>query len=221
MPVIVGIDEVGRGCWAGPLVAAAVALTEASRLRLEVEPIGLRDSKKLSRKQREHLDGLIRSQVKTIGVGWVSPGEIDELGLTTSVQLAMLRAMKNLLGVCRDYDVIIIDGNYNFLTCDGVDMSKLTDWEDLKNLVFHNVQTMVRADDIVPAASAASIIAKVTRDKYMREIAVKYPGYGFESHVGYGTAKHIAALKKFGTTNLHRKSYQPMQKFLKIYYRTM
>ncbi|QQS19247.1 ribonuclease HII [Candidatus Saccharibacteria bacterium] len=99
-----------------------------------------------------------------------------------------------------DYEEIIIDGNFNF-------------FKNVKGLFSHNVRTLVHADDLVPAVSAASIIAKVARDDYMAEMAAKYPGYGFEKHVGYGTAAHAAALEKHGVTDIHRKSFKPVQQF--------
>lgn len=197
MSNVVGLDEVGRGCWAGPLVAAAVLLPENF---LQNYPFKLRDSKKMTRNQREAVAAYIQSQVKSIGVGWVIPGEIDQLGLTKSVRLAMLRALKELHKTGTDYDQIIIDGNVNF-------------FRNVSGLKTDDVQAIIRADDTVPAVSAASIIAKVARDGYMREAAISYPGFGFESHVGYGTAAHIAALTQYGTTDIHRKSYKPVQKF--------
>ena len=186
----VGIDEVGRGCWAGPLVAAAVALEE---------PIeGLRDSKKLSKKRREELAAQIHESAMAVGIGWVTPAEVDGLGLTKAVQLAMLRAMKQI--AC-DYDEIIIDGNLNF-------------FQNVTGLKTDNIQTLVRADDLVPAVSAASIVAKVARDNRMAELALEFPGYGFESHVGYGTAVHLAALRDLGVCDIHRKSYKPIMRLL-------
>src|SRR5581483_1970774 len=179
---ILGIDEVGRGCWAGPLVAGAVLLHE---------PIpGLRDSKKLSRKQRERLDAEIRVQALAVGIGWVTPGEVDTLGLTRAVQTAMERAVAQITAA---YEEIIIDGSFNFLKSNP------------------KASALVKADDSVPAVSAASIIAKVARDNFMKEAAKQYPGYGFESHVGYGTAVHIQALKAQGVCELHRLSYRPIQ----------
>ncbi len=191
--VTVGLDEVGRGCRAGPLVAAAVAMSDH-----EDGPSGLRDSKKLIRTQREKLDAEIRSQVKSYGVGWATPGEIDSLGLNKAVQLAMLRAMKELHKTCAAYDEIIIDGNYNFFT-------------HVTGLHTSNVQTAVGADDTYPVVSAASIIAKVARDNHMRELAQQYPAYGFDKHVGYGTAAHLTALKQHGVTHIHRRSFRPIQ----------
>ena len=186
----VGIDEVGRGCWAGPLVAAAVVLGE---------PIeGLRDSKKLSKKHREILAEQIHRTACGVGIGWVTPAEVDLLGLTKAVQLAMLRAMKQM--DC-DYDEIIIDGNLNF-------------FQNVTGLKTDNIQTLIRADAVIPAVSAASIVAKVARDNRMAELAVEYPGYGFESHVGYGTAAHTEALKVQGLCDLHRRSFKPIKAYV-------
>lgn len=179
-----GIDEVGRGCWAGPLVAGAVILSR---------PIdGLRDSKKLSAKKRQSLSLLI-TESSDFGIGWVSPQEVDKLGLTKAVGLAMQRAIEQITA---KFDKIIIDGDFNFLP------------DDTRS------STLVKADDLIPAVSAASIIAKVARDKFMTEQALKFPEYGFESHVGYGTRKHIEALAKFGPTKLHRLSYKPIRAYI-------
>lgn len=183
--MLIGIDEVGRGCWAGPLLAAAVILQDLIP--------GLRDSKKLSKKQRERLDAEIRVQAVAFGIGWVTPREVDTLGLTKAVQTAVERAIAQ---ITIPYDEIIIDGSLNFLK----DNPKAS--------------TLIKADDIVPAVSAASIIAKVARDNYMTAAVKDYPGYGFESHVGYGTAAHIQALKTIGICDLHRLSYKPIQALL-------
>lgn len=188
--VILGIDEVGRGCWAGPLVAAAVAL--------DVPIEGLRDSKKLSKKKREALDILIREQALGFGIGWVSPAEVDEIGLTKAVQLAMLRAVKQIS--CR-YDAIIIDGNINYFA-------------NVRGLKTEQVEAVIKADDSYPAVSAASIIAKVARDKYMTERAADYPAYNFGCNVGYGTSDHSTALAAYGVTELHRLSYAPVKKVI-------
>ena len=206
--VTIGLDEVGRGCWAGPLVAAAVALSNH-----QDGPSGLRDSKKLSRQQRERLDVDIRSHAKAYGVGWVTPGEVDSLGLTQAVSLAMHRAMLELRRnfpacVC---DEIIIDGNYNFLAHKPGAMPDLTHLTEAEEAGYGEMaRTLVHADATVPAVSAASIIAKVARDTYMRELAQAYPAYGFESHVGYGTSAHHRALKQHGITPIHRQSYKPI-----------
>ncbi len=189
---LVGIDEVGRGCWAGPLVAGAVVLLESIE--------GLDDSKKLSKKQRELLDREITAHA-TVGLGWVTSAEVDQLGMTKSVQLAMLRAVKDLHAQGADYDEIIIDGSFNY-------------FQNVTGLKTDNVSAVIRADGSVPAVSAASIAAKVARDQYMTELSAVYPEYGFEKHVGYGTAVHMAALQKHGTTPEHRKSFKPIAALL-------
>jgi len=180
--VTLGLDEVGRGCWAGPLVAGAVVLGE---------PIaGLKDSKQLTASQRERLAAVIHDQALAVGLGWVEPTEIDQLGLTQSTRLAMERALAHISLVI---DEIIIDGNINFLASDG------------------RARAVIKADMTIPAVSAASIVAKVARDAYMIEAAKNFPAYGFEKHVGYGTAVHQAALRQYGACQLHRCSYKPVQ----------
>lgn len=190
--IVVGIDEVGRGCWAGPLVAGAVVLDK---------PIpGLRDSKKLSKKQREILAPLIHEQALAVGIGWVTPEELDASGITTAVKVAIERALAELrsnYGEEREmFDAVIIDGNINYLPEEPL------------------AEAVIKADDTVPAVSAASIVAKVARDQYMEHIALEYPAYGFEKHVGYGTAAHIAALGEYGVTMLHRQSFAPIRKLI-------
>jgi len=180
--MIVGIDEVGRGCWAGPLVAGAVALGAPI--------VGLKDSKKLTRLQRERLDAEIRVSAKAFGLGWVAAEEIDTLGLTEAVRLAMQRALAEIM---LEFDELIVDGNYNFFADDS------------------RSRAVIGADNSVPAVSAASIIAKVARDHFMAEASLKFPGYGFEKHVGYGTAAHQAALLANGLTELHRRCFRPIQ----------
>jgi ribonuclease HII len=181
----VGVDEVGRGCWAGPLVAGAVILDK---------PIpGLADSKKLTRLQRQRLNIEIRLKAKAFGLGWVTPQELDKIGLTEAVRLAMQRAVAEIK---QPFDEIIVDGNYNYLSD-------------------HTGSTcLVKADDSVPAVSAASILAKVARDTFMYEVAQVYPAYQFEKHVGYGTAAHIQALQEHGICDLHRKSFAPVRALL-------
>ncbi len=181
----VGIDEVGRGCWAGPLVAGAVILKG---------PIaGLKDSKLLSKSQRERLAAEIRVEALAFGLGWVNPGQIDKYGLTQATALAMRRALRC---VQIEFGEIIIDGNVNYLKSD------------------KRSRALVNADNLVPAVSAASIIAKVARDKFMCEQASKFPNYGFEKHVGYGTSLHQAMLKEFGVCRLHRQSFKPIKSFV-------
>ncbi|MBC7546400.1 ribonuclease HII [Candidatus Saccharibacteria bacterium] len=182
--MVVGIDEVGRGCWAGPVVASAVILDTS-------KPIdGLRDSKKMTKSQRVAVAALVRKNAQSYGIGWASAQYVDAHGLTQAVRHAMQQALDK---ISQTYSVVIIDGSFNFLA------------DNLKT------ETMVKADDSVPAVSAASIIAKVARDDFMAKQALLYPGYGFERHVGYGTAVHVAALRQFGPTPLHRMSYKPLQ----------
>jgi ribonuclease HII len=193
MMTVIGLDEVGRGCWAGPLVAAAVALPDVLSI------VGLNDSKKLSKKQRESLDLLIREKALGIGIGWVWPEDIDSGGITKAVKIAMLRAFAQLgAEYTGHYDEIIVDGNINYLA----NVSKSS--------------AMIKADGSIPAVSAASIIAKVARDNYMADIASEYPQYGFAGHVGYGTAEHIAALRQYGVTAIHRRSYKPIRALLEL-----
>lgn len=180
-----GIDEVGRGCLAGPLVAGAVVLGAPIQ--------GLKDSKKLTKLRREQLDAEIRVSCLAYGLGWVTAIEIDQLGLTAAVRLAMERALAQ---VTIPYAQIIIDGNYNFFAGNP------------------KAITIIGADNTVPAVSAASIIAKVARDRYMAEMSTKFPGYSFDTHVGYGTAAHLAALKTAGICELHRRSFKPVQAFV-------
>lgn len=180
----VGIDEVGRGCWAGPVVAGAVILKESIK--------GLKDSKKLTKQQREVLSAQIRAKA-VIGLGWAAPREVDKLGLTEAVRLAMRRALEQ---IAAEYDEIVIDGGYDFFP------------ENPK------AKAVIKADDTVPAVSAASIVAKVARDNYMAKVATGYPDYGFKSHVGYGTALHLERLQLHGVSDLHRQSFKPVQALL-------
>lgn len=183
--MILGIDEVGRGPWAGPLVVGAVVLGGAT-----ID--GLTDSKKLTKKRREQLDVLIREHASGYGLGWVSAQEIDGIGLSAALILATRRAVEQ---IATTYHEIIIDGTINFLR----DTNK-----------GQYVTTMKKADMLIPAVSAASIIAKVARDNYMAEQDKIYPGYGFTRHVGYGTSAHIAAIHSLGVTPLHRLSFAPL-----------
>jgi ribonuclease HII len=182
---MVGIDEVGRGCLAGPmLVVAARAKTEL--------PQGLRDSKLMSRKQREEMLNML-SICCEFGEGWVSSVEIDSKGLTSATKLGVKRALQSLKANPKEH--LIIDGHINYAPAS-----------------FKNVETIIGADASVPIVSAASVYAKVTRDNFMQAIAKKYPDYGFENHVGYGTAFHLKALKSLGSIDkLHRLSFAPLK----------
>lgn len=187
--MIVGIDEVGRGPWAGPMVFGAVVLGGAI-----IE--GLTDSKKLTKKRREILDSEIREKALAYGLGWVSNEELDEVGMSRACELACRRALEQ---ITVPYSEIIIDGTVNFLKNTGKGPY---------------VTTMKQADLFVPSVSAASILAKVARDRFMEEQDTLFPEYGFKSHVGYGTKQHQEALHSFGVTSLHRKSFAPIAKVL-------
>lgn len=185
---IVGFDEVGRGCWAGPLVAGAVALPD----NLDGAP-AIRDSKKLSRQQRNKANAWIHGHALACGIGWVWPAEIDELGVTESVRLAFTRALNE---ISIQYDQLILDGNINYFAGNPKSVA------------------IIKADDNVLCVSAASIIAKVARDEYMAELGESYACYGFDKHVGYGTTTHIEALRTYGVSDIHRLSYKPIQALL-------
>jgi ribonuclease HII len=181
--MIVGIDEVGRGAWAGPLVVGAVLLGG-------VAINGLTDSKKLTRKQRERLDIEIRQKALGIGLGWVSAKQIDQIGLSPALRVAAKRAIAHLGRY--EYKEVIIDGTIRLI-------------EDSR------VTLMPKADLLIPSVSAASIIAKVARDKYMGHLDGIFPGYGFRSHVGYGTAVHRKAIDEKGALPIHRMSFSPLK----------
>lgn len=188
MYMILGIDEAGRGPWAGPLVVGAVVLGG-----VQIE--GLTDSKKLSKKKREALYSEITNKAVAYASGWVSARELDEIGMSAALRLATRRAVQQ---VTVPYSEIIIDGTVNFL----IDTGK-----------GRYVQTMPKADLLVPSVSAASIIAKVERDRYMTKLGEKYPTYGFGSHAGYGVARHREAIEKHGVIGEHRLSFAPLQKY--------
>ncbi|MBR0372861.1 ribonuclease HII [Candidatus Saccharibacteria bacterium] len=189
---ILGIDEVGRGPLAGPLVVGAVILPE-ERPEWVLE---LRDSKKLSAKKREKLNEIILKEALATGIGWVFPNELDEIGISEALRLATSRAVKSVQRLHVPFSQIIIDGKVNFLK--GTALEKY-------------VSTAVKADDLIKEVSASSIIAKVSRDDYMKRISERFPEYGFEKHVGYGTAKHLEAISKFGICPEHRKSFEPIK----------
>ena len=193
--MILGIDEVGRGPWAGPLVVGAVILGGA-----EID--GLDDSKKLTKKRRQSLDVLIRQQAAAWALGWVSAQELDAIGMSEALRLATRRAVEQIQAQCRQQNLafseIIIDGKVNFLR--GTALEKFA-------------MTMPKADGLIPSVSAASIVSKVARDQFMAEQAAVYPGYGFASNAGYGVAKHRAAIERLGVTPLHRLSFAPLAKY--------
>lgn len=188
--MILGVDEVGRGPWAGPLVVGAVVLGGK-----QID--GLTDSKKLSKKKREELDLIIRKEA-SCGLGWVHADELDAIGMKEALKVATIRAVEQIRV---PYHEIVIDGIVNLL--DGTKKGEY-------------VTTMKKADLLVPSVSAASIIAKVARDKYMAAQDTIYEGYNFSSHVGYGTAAHREAIEKLGVTPLHRLSFAPLAKHKRL-----
>lgn len=194
--MILGVDEVGRGSWAGPLVVGAVVLS--SNVISKGSPLeGLTDSKKLSPKKRQQFSDAIINHANGYGLGWVSSTEIDSIGLGAALKLATIRAVEQIK---TPYHQIIIDGTVNFLK------------ETAKG---QHVTMLPKADLLIPAVSAASILAKVARDNYMVEQANLHPQYGFESNVGYGTARHLAAMQQNGLTPLHRFSFAPVANIAK------
>lgn len=176
---IAGVDEAGRGPLAGPVCAAAVILPE----HLEIP--GLNDSKKLTDKKRRELFPIIKEQAIAYGIAFASEQEIDELNILQATFLAMQRAIDQLEGKA---SFALIDGNRE------------------KDFGLP-VMTVVKGDSRSANIAAASVLAKVTRDEYMEELAKEYPQYGFEIHKGYGTKAHYAALTEHGASPVHRQSF--------------
>jgi ribonuclease HII len=186
--LIAGVDEAGRGPLAGPVVAAAVILNP-------LQPIaGLADSKKLTARRREDLAGLIRARALAWSVAWADAAEIDALNILVATMLAMRRS---IFGLAVMPDRVQIDGNR------------------LPNLMFGKRQidgeAIVGGDGSVPAISAASIIAKTTRDAIMDNIDSLYPHYEFSRHKGYGTVVHRERLQEHGPCEQHRHSFAPLR----------
>lgn len=185
--MIIGVDEVGRGSWAGPVCVAAVAWPTAA-------PIGgLADSKQLTAVKRRDMIAHIHANAASIGIGWVSAKQIDEIGIVMALRQAAVIAVQQI-------DVqgvpIIVDGRDAMLG-------------DIP------AEYIIKADGTIPAVMAASIIAKVARDTYMAQLARVFTQYGFAKHVGYGTAAHQAAINEFGVCEHHRLSYGPLKRFAK------
>ncbi len=184
--LIAGVDEVGCGCWAGPVHAAAVILPLNSRLAI------IRDSKLLSRAQRERWVEEIKKRSTAWAVGSASSEEVDKLNIRQAAFLAMQRALEAL------------PLKPEFVLADGYQIPGLA----------VPCKRIVDGDTHVKSIAAASIIAKVTRDRLMEELDQRYPGYGFADHKGYGTKQHQAALAKLGPSPIHRMSYAPIRRFL-------
>ena len=186
MRIIAGVDEVGRGPLAGPVVAAAVILPKDHTIE------GLRDSKKISKKRRESLFPFIYEQAIDIGLGEVDVKTIDKINIREATFKAMKMALDDLSTIP---DGALIDGH------------QLND-QSIPN------EGIIGGDDKVDSIKAASIIAKVTRDRIMKEYSIIFPEYGFENHSGYGTKIHIEALEKYRATPIHRRSFKPVKNLM-------
>lgn len=188
--LIVGVDEVGRGCLAGPVFAAAVILTHGSD-----KWAALDDSKRLSKKRREAMYDVILEHCVAVAVGQASVAEIDELNILQASRLAMARALEQL---SVDSECILVDGTFapTYLPTSA-----------------RRVVPIVDGDARCPSISAASIVAKVERDRHMAELAKIYPVYDFEQNAGYGTSAHRDALEQYGPCPEHRFSFAPVAAF--------
>ena len=184
---ICGVDEAGRGPLVGSVVAGAVVLDPNQPI------IGLRDSKKLSPARREKLYAEIMQKARAWGVGQASPGEIDTLNILQATMLAMRRAIEALSERLGEWpSKVLIDGN----RCPILPIAS---------------EAIIKGDAKEPAISAASIIAKVTRDQQMQVLHAQYPQYGFNQHMGYPTEAHMQALKQYGPCEEHRRTFAPVR----------
>ena len=188
---VAGLDEAGRGAWAGPVCAAAVVLP-LDHHDLPTLLDGVRDSKLLSAPQREALLPVIRDVAVAVGLGWGEPAEVDLWGVVPATRLAMSRAVAELGDLV---DALLVD----YLDLPGLDLPQ---------------HALPKADARCLSVAAASIVAKVERDRLMIALDEDYPGYGFAQHKGYGTQQHRDALAKLGTSSIHRVSWRPMRERL-------
>ena len=187
---ILGVDEVGRGCIAGPLFAAAISLNYRSIEKLTHEKKALiRDSKTLSARQRRLILPVILGCCHSWGVAMATTTEIEEMGITNANFLAMKRA----LSICQQADFVIVDGKQKIPQLKAPQMA------------------IIKGDQKTYSIAAASIVAKTNRDDYMVKAHQKYPSYGFKSNMGYGTKEHISALRKYGACSIHRKNFAPVR----------
>lgn len=184
--LVAGVDEAGRGPLAGPVFAAAVILDDLLPIK------GLADSKKLTPKKREHLYEIIKAQALCFCVATASVEEIDQLNILQATLLAMQRAVK---GLRLKPSKVLVDGNRLPVL-------------DIR------AEAIVKGDSTVPSISAASILAKVERDRWCVEVDAQFPNYGFLTHKGYGTQMHLRALQEHGPCVLHRRSFAPVAKLL-------
>ena len=184
--IVCGVDEAGRGPWAGPVVAAAAIIPDVNLM-----PAGIHDSKKLTAAKREALLSDIQNNSEW-AVGIATAEEIDNINILQATLLAMKRAVE---GLPKNVNVALVDGNQPpKLDC--------------------QIECIKKGDSKSLSIAAASILAKVTRDRMMAEAALVYPEYGFEKHAGYGTPQHQAALAQHGVTPLHRRSFKPIRLIL-------
>ncbi len=177
--VVCGVDEAGRGPLAGPVYAAAVILPDG------LEDLGINDSKKISEKKREQIFDSITENAIAYGIGFATEKEIDEINILNATFLAMRRAVENME---IEPDLVLVDGN----------RKPGTGYEEI---------TIVKGDSKSISIAAASILAKVSRDRYMRELSEKHPEYEFERHKGYGTKLHYEKIEQYGILPDHRKSF--------------
>jgi ribonuclease HII len=184
--LVAGVDEAGRGPLAGPVFAAAVMLDDLLPIK------GLADSKKLTSKKRDHLYDIIKAQALCFCVATASVEEIDQLNILQATLLAMQRAVR---GLRLKPSKVLVDGNRLPVL-------------DIR------AEAIVKGDSTVPSISAASILAKVERDRWCVEVDAQFPNYGFLTHKGYGTQMHLRALQEHGPCVLHRRSFAPVAKLL-------
>jgi ribonuclease HII len=184
--VVVGIDEVGRGAWAGPVTVCALVPAP------EHLP-GVRDSKELARGERDRVSARVREWARAFAVGHASHEECDALGMTAALRTAARRALAELAARGYEPDRVILDGKHDYIGLGS------------------RVTTVVKGDASVLAVAAASCVAKVTRDALMREEAVSFPPYDFESNVGYPSPRHKVALAGYGPSSIHRRSWVFME----------
>ena len=185
MKIIAGVDEVGRGSLIGPVYAAAVILNNKINKKI------IKDSKKLTKNKREKLSKYIKKN-SIWSIGKASVGEIEKINILNASLLAMKRAITKLR---KKPTLVLIDGN------------------KLPNLENYNLKYVIKGDHKISSISAASILAKVSRDRFITKLSKQFNNYGWDTNSGYGTKKHLVAIKKFGITKYHRKTFYPVSKF--------
>lgn len=207
---VIGVDEVGRGALAGP-VSVGAALFDLHGVTAAEVPAGIHDSKQLSAQSRQDVTDRVRSWATAAAVGSTSPGELDEIGMTMALNLAGRRAMIDMLtawqGAFPARTMVLLDGRHDWLSTP-LTLDCLGIFADCADLELPPVRTVIKGDGSVPVIAAASIVAKVARDETMIALAEDHPHYGWESNVGYGTAKHREGIAEFGPSSHHRRSFR-------------